>query len=97
MPIASFKPRGQNPATEVPVSAPKEESMLGNIGNNVAIGANCVVTKDVPDNGVVVGVPGKVMGYEGSKGYVERTDYEDKITESGAGPDRYSAAVHSGR
>ena len=36
------------------------------IGNNVAIGANCVVTKDVPDNGVVVGIPGKVISLEGN-------------------------------
>jgi serine O-acetyltransferase len=33
------------------------------VGNNVSIGANCVVTKDVPDNGVIVGVPGKVISY----------------------------------
>ena len=46
-----------------------------NIGNNVAIGANCVVTKDVPKNGVVVGVPGKVISYKGSAGYVNNTDY----------------------
>lgn len=49
------------------------------IGNNVAIGANCVVTKNIPDNSVVVGVPGKVISQDGSKGYVNRTDYEDKI------------------
>ncbi len=49
------------------------------IGNNVAIGANCVVTKDIPDNSVVVGVPGKVISQGGSKDYVNRTNYEDKI------------------
>ena len=32
-----------------------------NIGNNVIIGARAVVTKDVPDNSVVVGVPAKVI------------------------------------
>jgi acetyltransferase-like isoleucine patch superfamily enzyme len=31
------------------------------VGNNVVIGARSVVTKDVPDNSVVVGVPGKVI------------------------------------
>lgn len=31
------------------------------IGNNVDIGANAVVVKDVPDNAVVVGIPGKVI------------------------------------
>ena len=50
------------------------------IGNNVAIGANCVVTKDIPDNSVVVGVPGKVISQEGSEGYINRTDYENKIS-----------------
>lgn len=31
------------------------------IGKNVVVGAGCVVTKDVPDNSLVVGVPGKVV------------------------------------
>lgn len=31
------------------------------IGNNVQIGANSVVTKDIPDNSVVVGVPGQIV------------------------------------
>lgn len=31
------------------------------IGNNVSIGANAVVTKDIPDNSVAVGVPAKVI------------------------------------
>lgn len=48
------------------------------VGNNAAVGANCVVTKDVPDNGVVAGVPGRVLSLEGSAGYVNNTDY-DKI------------------
>lgn len=46
------------------------------VGNNVAIGSNCVVTKDVEDNGVVVGVPGKVISYKGSTGYISRIDYD---------------------
>ena len=45
------------------------------IGNNVAIGANCVVVKDVPDNAVVAAGPGEVISYKGSSGYVENTDY----------------------
>lgn len=46
------------------------------IGNNVAIGANAVVTKDVPDNAVVAGVPGQVVSMNGSAGYINRTDYD---------------------
>ena len=32
-----------------------------NIGNNVIIGSNAVVTKNIPDNSVVVGVPAKII------------------------------------
>ncbi len=37
--------------------------VLGNInvGNNVRIGANAVLVKDVPDNATVVGIPGKII------------------------------------
>ena len=31
------------------------------IGNNVTVGANAVVTKDIPDNAIVGGVPAKVI------------------------------------
>ena len=31
------------------------------IGNNVSIGANSVVSKDIPDNAVVVGNPGRIV------------------------------------
>jgi len=33
------------------------------IGNNVMIGAGAVVTKDVPDNAVVAGVPAKIIKF----------------------------------
>lgn len=33
------------------------------IGNNVIIGANSVVNKDVPDNAIVAGVPAKVLRF----------------------------------
>ncbi len=50
------------------------------IGNNVAIGANCVVTQDIPENSVVVGIPGKVISHDGAKGYVVNTEYENVIS-----------------
>jgi len=37
------------------------------IGNNVVIGANSVVVKDVPDNCTVVGVPGYIVRRDGIK------------------------------
>lgn len=40
------------------------------IGDNVVIGANCVVVSDIPSNSLVVGVPGKVI-----KSNVLKSDY----------------------
>jgi len=45
------------------------------VGDGAAIGANCVVIKDVPEQGVVVGIPGEVISHTGSEGYVNFTDY----------------------
>jgi serine O-acetyltransferase len=44
------------------------------VGNNVAIGANCVVSSDIPDDSVVVG-QGEIISQNGSAGYVNLTDY----------------------
>lgn len=44
------------------------------VGNNVAVGANAVVTKDVPDNAVVGGVPAKVISYAGSADFIDWQD-----------------------
>ncbi|MGJ7035743.1 serine O-acetyltransferase EpsC [Anoxybacillus eryuanensis] len=35
------------------------------VGNNVTIGANAVVTKDVPSNSVAVGIPARIINQEG--------------------------------
>ena len=55
--------------------------VIGNItiGDNVAIGANCVVTKDIADNSVAVGIPATVISLNGSKGYINRTNYHEQI------------------
>ena len=51
------------------------------IGNNVIIGANAVVVKDVPDNCIVAGVPAKIIkdnisleDFEGEKSVKYRGD-----------------------
>lgn len=41
------------------------------LGDDVAVGANCVVTRDVPAGSVVVGIPGKVISDQGSAGYIQ--------------------------
>ena len=46
------------------------------VGDNAAVGANCVVTRDVPEFGVVVGIPGRVISLDGSQGYINNTGYE---------------------
>jgi len=40
------------------------------IGNDVAIGANAVVTRSVPDRAVVGGIPAKILSMQGSFGLV---------------------------
>jgi serine O-acetyltransferase len=42
------------------------------IGDDAVVGANAVVTKDVPPKAVVGGIPAKVISMEGSGGYVNR-------------------------
>ena len=37
------------------------------VGNNVTIGANTVVNKDVPDNCVVVGNPARIVKLNGER------------------------------
>jgi serine O-acetyltransferase len=39
------------------------------LGDDVAVGANCVVTKDAPAMAVVVGVPGWIVSSRGSSDY----------------------------
>jgi serine O-acetyltransferase len=48
--------------------------IIGNVkvGNNVIIGANAVVTKDIPDNCIVAGIPAKII-----KTNINIHDYED--------------------
>ncbi len=43
------------------------------IGSNVAVGANCVVTESVPDNAIVIGVPGRIISFKGAGAYVINT------------------------
>lgn len=54
--------------------APGAKCIGGTIGNNVVVGANAVVTKDIPDNCVVAGVPAKIISSDISKynGYISK-------------------------
>lgn len=46
------------------------------IGNNVAIGANSVVTKSIPNNVTVGGVPAKIINHKGYTNYYKEDIYE---------------------
>jgi len=40
------------------------------IGNNVTVGANCVVNSSIPNNAVAVGIPARIISYEGASDYI---------------------------
>lgn len=48
--------------------------VIGNIeiGNRAAVGANAVVTKNVPDDAAVGGIPARILSMNGSEGYINR-------------------------
>lgn len=47
--------------------------IIGNItiGDYVTVGANAVVTKSVPNNATVAGVPARIINYKGSKDFID--------------------------
>ncbi len=48
------------------------------IGNNALISANALITQDIEENAVCVGVPAEVVSYNGNAGYVEFLAVEDE-------------------
>ncbi len=46
------------------------------IGNNAAVGANCVVNISIPENGVAIGNPCRIVSLNGSLRYISNTDYD---------------------
>ncbi len=50
------------------------------IGHRAAVGANAVVTKPVPDDAVVGGIPAKILSMNGSNGYINRQVDDDYRT-----------------
>jgi serine O-acetyltransferase len=67
------------------------------IGHDVAIGANAVVCRDVPDHVSVGGVPAKIISRKGSAPYLkvgqDHTGYEEKQEDERAGRARSPEAA----
>ena len=47
------------------------------IGEGVSVGANAVVSKDIPDGAIVVGNPGRIIGYQEKNPYIHNVPEED--------------------
>ena len=61
------------------------------VDNNAAIWANCVFTRDFPENAVVVEIPGRVISFNGSAGCVNNnTDLLNGRKALGWGVGRWS-------
>lgn len=72
---------------DVPVIGDNVHISAGACGNNVIIGANSVVVKDVPDNCIVAGIPAKIIkenislaDFEGESSFKKRGDADWPIT-----------------
>jgi serine O-acetyltransferase len=44
------------------------------VGNSAVVGANCMVVSNIPDKGVAVGVPAKVISFSGSDNLIGPTE-----------------------
>lgn len=66
---STYGPKGGVPVLGDNVVMAANSTVIGNvhIGNNVMIGAGAVVTRDVPDNAVVAGVPAKIINMNGEE------------------------------
>ena len=58
--------------------------VLANVGKHCVIGAGAVVTRDVPDYAIAVGVPAKVVSSRLPAGLAESLADSDESTEAGA-------------
>jgi len=63
------------------------------IGDDVAIGANAVVTRSIPDRAVVVGIPAEVISYRGSFEYILYRDREEGFPPEYEYPEPYDRVL----
>jgi len=75
--MCTIEGSGAHPATQAPVLG--ERVYLGSgakvigplrVADGAAVCANSVVTEDVPENGVVLGIPGMVISRRGSGDFI---------------------------
>lgn len=79
---ANRGPRRGSPVVGNRVFLGAGAKVVGNIhiGHGSSIGSNAVVTKDVPPNGVMGGVPAKLLSTGGSEGYINRQVPKEMMT-----------------
>ena len=73
--INDLNPKSNNPNWVMKKTIVKDGASIGSnaailpvtIGKNALIGAGAVITKDVPDNAIVVGNPGRVIKFKKEK------------------------------
>lgn len=71
--IGNKSKEGKKPFIKCNVDIGANAVVIGDItiGNNVTIGAGCVVTKDVPDNSVVIGNPAFIIRQNGQTCHIK--------------------------
>lgn len=57
------------------------------VSSGAVVGPNVSMAKDIPENSVVVGNPGKIISYKGSAEHLSNIDYEDIIPNLPPQPD----------
>jgi serine O-acetyltransferase len=68
-----------------------------NVGNDVLVGANAVVTRSIPDRAVAVGIPARIVSYEGSFEFVHYPNEDQDIDRINSLHLKQKSNLHEGK